>query len=112
MTRPTIGRAVHYVLANGQHRAATVVNAWPQAHGEQAYIANLTVQLDQLNDLQSDRVEEGDLSSPNSRAGYARPALVPQGATARTPGTLAVGSAKNDEDAKAPGTWHWPERDE
>lgn len=75
---PSIGRIVHYVIQNGQHRAAVVVNYWPNDDQR----ANLTVFVDQMNDKEF---------APN--------------------GNLAVGSAKQDEETKAPGTWHWPERE-
>lgn len=91
MTRPTIGRIVHYVLPNGQHRAAIVVNAWSGSY--QPQMCNLTVHLDQLNDT----IGNDELAAFGARnGGY---------------GTLIVGSAKQDEDTQAPGTWHWPERD-
>lgn len=98
---PTIGRAVHYVLANGEHRAATVVNAWPGS--AQPSICNLTVHLDGSNDL-----NQADSSQPAS--GRCHPYLIPPGADNRIPGVLVVGSAHQDEDTHAPGTWHWPER--
>ncbi len=95
MQKPTIGRAVHYVLANGQHRAATVVNAWPDS--AQSTICNLTVHLDGMNDF-----------TPGLH--MADPELIPPGAYTAG-GVLHVGSAHQDEDTKAPGTWHWPERE-
>ena len=96
---PTIGRTVHYVLADGQHRAATVVNAWP---GQT--VANLTVHLDGSNDL--NRAEPGQPAS-----GKCHPYLMPPGTENHIPGVLTVASAEHDEDTKAPGTWHWPERE-
>ncbi|MVN88625.1 hypothetical protein GO986_17965 [Deinococcus sp. HMF7620] len=101
LQRPSIGRQVHYVLADGQHRAATVVNAWPTS--AQNTICNLTVYLDGCNDLNC-----ADASQPAS--GKCHPFLVPPGANNRIPGVLTVGSAHQDEDTRAPGTWHWPER--
>lgn len=99
--KPTIGRIVHFVLANGQHRAATVVNAWDTL-GDQGR-ANLTVHLDQSNDVQTSQAGDGQY--------VAKFDLIPEGAGCRANGTLAVGSAEQDEDTKAPGTWHWPERE-
>lgn len=92
--KPSIGRQVHYVLENGAHRAATIVNAWPDAPDG---ICNLTVHLDGCNDF-----------TPGLH--MAAPSLIPPGAFA-TGSTLSVGSAHQDETAKLPGTWHWPERE-
>jgi hypothetical protein len=109
--KPSIGRIVHYVLLNGQHRAATVVNAWPDS--AQNSLCNLTVHLDGMNDLQPESSEGGALSMSMAavRPGYCVNELVPMGAHAALPGVLSVGSASQDEDTKLPGTWHWPERE-
>lgn len=98
---------MHYVLADGQHRAATVVNAFSH------YVpyANLTVHLDGYNDLLHERVIQDGIERPNPDAGLCHPSLIPQGAHGRIPGVLVVGSAPYDEETKAPGTWHWPERE-
>lgn len=108
--KPSIGRIVHYVLANGEHRAATVVNCWPSPDPVQASIANLTVHLDGSNDLQTARPVDASLGGPVF-VGFCKPELAPQNAGAVYPGSLCVGSAAQDEDTKAPGTWHWPERE-
>lgn len=105
--RPTIGRIVHYVLANGQHRAATVVNCWPSPDPVQASIANLAVSLDGANDLEIHRDETG----VGIHRVYVKNNLQPQGSFDLNNGGLSVASAKQDEDTKAPGTWHWPERE-
>lgn len=99
--KPSIGRIVHYVLANGQHRAATVVNAFG---GDRC---NLTVHLDQFNDLEVVR----DATGVDIARVYARNNLHPQGSLDLNNGTLAVGSAAQDEGEKKPGTWHRPERE-
>lgn len=95
---PTIGRQVHYVLQNGEHRSAEVVNVGPT-------FVNLTVKLDGHNDLQT----LGVRVPPHIRA-----ALIPAEFEAFIlqfePLALSVGSAPQDEDTKRPGTWHWPER--
>lgn len=96
MQKPSIGRIVHYILANGQHRAATVVNAFG---GDRC---NLTVHLDGMNDL-----EGGGGASTASVTG-----IRPQGAYDLNNGSLAAGSVAQDEDEKKPGTWHWPERED
>lgn len=94
--RPTIGRIVHYVLAGGQHRAATVVNVPPPGSKPES-TANLTVHLDQMQDM---------------KGGLYREELAPENAAyITTGGTLAVSHAVQDEDTKAVGTWHYPERE-
>lgn len=93
---------MHYVLANGQHRAATVVNAWP---GNPDNRANLTVHLDQFNDVEAFQTSDGHTWY------VAKQPLMPTGSACPKNGTLAVGSAKQDEEDKTPGTWHWPERE-
>lgn len=97
--KPTTGRIVHYVLANGDHRAALVTNGF----GDK--IANLTVFLDHANDLQT--------SAQTTGTGWEiKPQLIPQNTGAFTHGGgLHAASAHQDEDAKTPGTWHWPERE-
>lgn len=97
---PTKGRVVHFVLANSETRAAEVVNAWPENS-----FCNLTVKLDQLNDLNL-TLDHGlqMMRLPCSRR------LIPKGAHDMMNGTLAVRGAPQDEETKAPGTWHWPPR--
>lgn len=107
---PSIGRIVHFVLANGQHRAATVVNCWPSADPTQASTANLTVHLDGCNDLQTARSNGDSFGDAAVLPGMCKPELIPQGAAALYAGSLVVGSASQDEETHAPGTWHWPER--
>lgn len=103
----SIGRQVHYVLANGEHRAATIVNSWPSS--EQNGICNLTIDLDLANDVRpAVMTSEG----PTEQWGYIWAHLKPEGAFAPAPYLLSAASAKNDEETKAPGTWHWPERTE
>jgi len=93
--QPSIGRIVHYVLQNGEHRAATVVNAAP---GDSA--CNIMVHLDPFADF-----NPGDMVNTQ---------ILPTGhANVRTssahPAQLAAQSVVQDEDTKRPGTWHWPE---
>lgn len=101
--KPSIGRIVHYVLADGQHRAATVTNAFG---GDRA---NLTVHLDLMNDVEVEKEAGG----PSVRRVVAKNNLHPKnmGSQDFFLGVLAVGSAPQDEETKAPGTWHWPERE-
>ncbi len=102
MQKPSIGRQVHYVLANGQHRAATVVNT---PGGERL---NLTVHLDGMNDCAAYRRDPGE-DAPHPGSGECARGLIPPGAAILGPGLLTVGSAAPDEETKLPGTWHWPE---
>lgn len=102
--KPTIGRIVHFVLANGQHRAAMVTNAWdsPSDHPDHC---NLTVYLDQSNDLTVFARGDGHLTFE------IKPDRSLETAYDMKNGTLAAGSVSQDEADKAPGTWHWPERE-
>ena len=50
--KSSIGRIVHYVLPNGQHRPAIIVNCWPGSDR-----VNLTVFPDLANDHGTNRVE-------------------------------------------------------
>lgn len=75
--KPTIGRIVHYVYGEAEHRPAIIVHVWSPE----------TVQLQVFND-----------TDPQGRANDARPQVDWQT------------SVPQDEDEKAPGTWHWPER--
>lgn len=89
---PTIGKIVHFVLEHGAHRPALITNAWDEP------LCNLTVMLDQSRDLESD----GTVDRAMVNTGRAMNLSVP--------GTIGIGSVAQDEDDKAPGTWHWPER--
>lgn len=87
--KPTVGRIVHYVLPGGsrnegQHRPGIVVHIW------------------------SDRMEYGGLVqlqvfTDSDKDGRYNDQLPP---------VYWATSVKQDEEAKAPGTWHWPEWDE
>lgn len=86
---PTIGRIVHYVLgggrSEGQHRPAIIIDECNHRFGVNGYTreeCQLMVFPDGTND------------------GF--PTTAPMWAT----------SVPHDEETKAPGTWHWPERDE
>lgn len=89
---------MHYVLANGQHRAALVVNAWPGGSA-----CNLTIELDWANDMWA------TVDAPT----LIKQELIPVGTGAFTKDgvTLHAASVAQDEEQKKPGTWHWPERD-
>jgi hypothetical protein len=94
MDQSTPGRVVHYVLPAGSaragnHRSAVITSDWGGMN------PNLMVTLDQRDDLHGRDGGPMDLGNTNvQRAGdwHAK-----------------VWSATYDE-AGAPGTWHWPER--
>ena len=78
----TVGRIVHYVLSNGEHRAAIVVRDWQEPSGS----VNLYVFLDGANDTNTAHGAE-----------YA-------------PGVIWATSAHYDAAGDKEHTWHWPER--
>ena len=90
---PSLGRIVHVVLKDGQHRAAIV------AHDFGNDRPNLDVVLDLQNDLNEEYFVRLDLFPEEVRS-FLRWHF----------GKLSLGSAVHDEDTKAPGTWHWPEK--
>lgn len=77
----TEGRIVHYVMTNGEHRAAIVVKVWSKESG----VSNLTVFTDWTNDMKT-----SDGSPLQS-------------------GDMWETSVLYSEEPK-PGTWHWIER--
>ena len=99
--RPVIGDRVLYVLADGQHRPATVVNAFGGLR------ANLTVHLDGMNDLYPRFVRFAGVDTLNPDAGRCKLNLVPSGSSNALVGVLSVGSADYDETGEAPGTWNY-----
>lgn len=101
--KPSIGRIVHYVLKDGQHRMARIVNAWPDSAN--SGICNLRVDLDPVNDC--------TIHAPTKLScGLAvKPELCPPSAVGLIDGTLAAPSAPYDESGTQVGSWHWPERE-
>lgn len=75
----TEGRIVHFVMPDGAHRPAIVVNVW-QVSGQCEGYVNLQVFTDGANDGQ-----------------------------AFASGLLWQTSVCHDTDTKKPGTWHWIE---
>lgn len=94
--RPTVGRVVHVVLLNGQHRRADVVNAFGNDQ------PNLAVTLDTTNDLGYAPGPDGHWAGvfPDSSGPFLQPAHLVQ-----------LDSVPYDETGTVPGTWHWPERE-
>jgi hypothetical protein len=86
MEQVSIGRTVHYVLPNMEHRPATVVRAWgqPQEGSQHSGMCNLVVTLDSPND-------QGMMGTQPDKD------------------TIWKGSVYFSETPQ-PNTWHWPER--
>lgn len=88
----TEGRIVHYVMPNGEHRPAIVVNTWrhltPPCEG---YI-NLQVFTDGSNDLVGLPDIYGSIREDIKRGMFWATSICP------------------DEIEKKPGTWHWVEK--
>lgn len=83
----TEGRIVHYVMRDGKHRAAIIVNAWSESSYQNGEV-NLTVFPDWTNDL----------------------GALPQG-TDVTGSSLMWATSVPYSEMKGIGTWHWPEKE-
>jgi len=99
MQSASIGRIVHFVLPNGEHRPAIVVRVWPEEfpnNPDDHTGLNLQVFLDGTNDNEA-------------YAGLPLPAKIDT-----LHGTMWYTSAQYamtpDGTGIQPGTWHWPER--
>jgi hypothetical protein len=79
---PSIGRTVHFVLANGQHRPAIIVRVFGEPPTPTS-VANLQIFRDGSNDVPSRAPGEGDM--------------------------LWRTSVHQDAETMQPGTWHSPE---
>lgn len=91
---PTPGRAVHYVLANGEHRPAEVIQGFDTGR------ANLRVTLDTAADVLP---PDWELLPATLRR------LLPLGCTCHPVSQVQVSNVPYDEGG-VPGTWHFPER--
>ena len=86
---PSLGRIVHYVFSNGDHRPAIIVRIFDENPTERSYV-QLQVFVDGSNDSHLlDHQDKAISPSPN--------------VVWRT-------SVLQDAADKAPGTWHEPER--
>ena len=112
MQKPTIGRIVHFVLPNGEHRPAIIVRVWteefPNNPVEHTGL-NLQIFLDGTNDNEAYRGMElpakidllhGTMWYTSAQYGS------PGGEKIDNPG-LPEGIS-----IAPPATWHWPEREE
>lgn len=88
------GRIVHYVLPNGDHRPAIIVNAWLKVYGDGT--VNLQVFTDGSNDLHA---YNSEIHSPYF-ADLAE--QIKSGHMWRT--------SIHYSEGKEPDTWHWIEK--
>lgn len=77
---PTAGRIVNLVMADGQVRPMIVTQVWSDT------CVNGTVFLDGQNDFK----------------------IVPDGIAVMPDGMLGWATSRSLDEAKQPGTWHWP----
>lgn len=85
MPKPSIGRIVHFVLGNGQHRPAIITRVWeddsPGSYPPEDEVVNMTIFPDGSND-------------------------VPAGSSFTL---TAWGTSVHHDESCKPRTWHWPE---
>jgi len=95
MQKPTIGRIVHYVLANGEHRPAIIVRVWPGEYGNDEVKDGINVQV---------FLDGGNDTDAALGMGYTTMDERERGTAWRTSVRYSGESV--------PGSWHWPEREE
>ena len=83
----TEGRFVHYVLSEGEHRAAMIVRGWGKPGEAGIEHPNLYVFFDGTNDITNPSLGLGD-----------------------APIIIWRRHVPYDGETMRPGTWHWPER--
>ena len=81
----TEGRFVHYVIKEGEHRAAMIIRSWGKPGEAGSDHPNLYVFLDGSSDTYH------GIATPDVNILWRR-------------------SVPYDDETKRPGTWHWPER--
>ncbi len=86
---PSIGRTVHFILPNGEHRPAVIVRVWDQSPTEKSSV-QLQVFVDGSND--ANQLHE------------------PERCALPYPSTVWRTSVYQDATAQKPGTFHEPER--
>ena len=94
--KPSVGRIVHYVLPDGQCRAAIIVRVWDLR------TVNLSVFGDGQNDAHMYKVLAPDLRGVDGELVVHRTSVSHDEA-----GVDPGGPPRGDSHA---GTWHWPER--
>lgn len=96
--KPSLGRAVHYVIPfgprKGEHRVAIITSPWGFSP------VNLQMFRDQADDPCVDLCAD-HFGCIHKGGGF--------GVDVYAMATLPIRSARHDEDGKAPGTWHYPE---
>lgn len=98
----SIGRTVHFVMPNGAHRPAVVVNG---PFGEAPNLGvNLQIALDKANDGRA-LGDDGGTNVYRLETEF--------GADVSPGGFVAnVYTRFEDPTGQTPGTWHWPERED
>ena len=98
IVKPTIGRIVHFILPNGEHRPAFIVRVWPNEYGNEEIKdgVNLQVFIDGTNDYNG--------SSTTKWLGPT-PEECKNGCMWRT--SVKYSNPLLPENTE---TWHWPER--
>jgi hypothetical protein len=102
MDKVKIGRIVHYVLADGEHRPAIIVRVWPDEYGNAEVKDGINVQI--FNDGGNDAHAGTDVAI-GSFTGEERV----RGTAWRT--SVRYRNPSDGNIAELMGTWHWPERD-
>ena len=114
MDSPRIGRIVHYVLANGEHRPATIVRVWPGEFGNDEVKdgVNLLVFLDGMNDRDATSPQKPSDAKPGDPVDMSGTVTYEE-CISRVAWRTSVryGSVTPDGTGMLPGFWHWPERD-
>jgi hypothetical protein len=90
----SIGRIVHYVLPNGKHRPAIIVETWGNETTTEHIAVQLQVFIDGTNDLIGNTGAYGEISQEEAKAGVAWRTSVEYASESRAC------------------SWHWPERTE
>lgn len=103
MDEVKLGRIVHFVLANGEHRPAIIVRVWPGEYGNDEVKDGINAQV--FLDGGNDRVVFVDAATtPPTSDAFSQVTL-----DECTKGSAWRTSVRHSSEAK-PGTWHWPER--
>lgn len=102
MANPSVGRLVHYIMPNGKHRPAIIVNVNKGNSLEGQVVATIrepvppTVNLQVFTDCTNDTFDLSEKYSPDFRL-------------AINSGMFWAINVRQDEIDKEIGTWHWQE---